>query len=65
MAESFCEYICLECEHTFDKPPGPDSGELRCPRCGNTKIERQKYLFCNTSAEGLTEEEYYAAALEP
>ena len=66
MAQASYEYICLECEYTFDKPPGPDSvEELRCPRCGDTKVERQKYLFCFVSAEGLTEEEYFAAALEP
>jgi len=65
VASDLYEYICLECGHTFDKPPGPDSRELLCPRCGDSKVERQKYLFCCVSAERLTEDEYYAAALEP
>jgi len=65
VADISYDYICLECGHTFDNPPGPNSGELRCPRCGDSKVERQKYLFCGVSAEGLAEEEYFAAALEP
>ena len=35
------EYVCQKCYHIFEAPRSvSDIGDLRCPRCNSSKLER-------------------------
>ena len=57
------EYQCKECGHSFDRLV-KDSEEVRCPRCGSDELERNPFLLGSCSVDELTEEDYFAAAME-
>ena len=57
------KYRCTKCKHEFEKLE--HEGELRCPRCGSTELEENRFLLGTSSAEGLTYEDYFDALLAP
>jgi len=60
------KYRCTKCSHEFEKLEELEQeGELRCPRCGSTELEENRFLFGTPSAEGLTYEDYFDACLAP
>ncbi len=56
-------YKCSQCGHSFNPLVGADIEAMRCPRCGSDEVERVRFLFGTESAEGLTPEDYFDAAL--
>ncbi len=57
------EYVCTECGHEFDQKLSND--ELRCPRCGSSKLKTNPFLFGTASADELTAEDYTETLLSP
>lgn len=60
----YSEFKCAQCGHRFSRVPWMNEN-IQCPRCGSFFVEQNPYLLGTESAEGLTEEDYYAVALKP
>ncbi|MDH3743753.1 MAG: zinc ribbon domain-containing protein [Acidobacteriota bacterium] len=49
------EYLCADCGHRFEflQSLGAGTEGLSCPRCGETKLEKQLSTFAGQSSGGV------------
>lgn len=40
------EYDCTDCGHTFEELVLSGSEQVKCPKCGKTKVKRKMSVFC-------------------
>ena len=59
------EYRCQSCGHEFDRRAGQEEKDLRCPRCGGKRLEREPFLFGTSSADELSPADYAETLLAP
>lgn len=65
MARREGEFTCKQCGHSFDKLPGTEEKDVRCPRCGSEQLERNPYLLGTPDAADLTLDDYLDVAMGP
>jgi putative FmdB family regulatory protein len=51
------EFTCRKCNHTFEELMSQadlSAGDLQCPECGSTRVERGFSSFATASASGVS-----------
>jgi putative FmdB family regulatory protein len=49
-----CEYLCQACNKKFSlflTVAEHDKGNIKCPKCGSTKVEQQRAAFYATTSK--------------
>jgi putative FmdB family regulatory protein len=41
------EYDCQDCNHTFEELVFSGSEQVKCPKCGQNKVQRKMSVFCS------------------